>query len=372
MPTGIGITYLDGRRLARSLAAAADWVDALREELNRINVFPVPDGDTGTNFASTLRAVADAVSAPGHRPLQVISQTVAEAGILAARGNSGLLFSEFLSGFQDGLGGVQRATTDHVAAAMRVGADRLAAALDEPVEGTILTLARETAIAAERSARATKNFEVLLSEVVRHAKRSLEQTPELLPSLKEAGVVDAGAKAFVRTLEGILRLIKGQPVADTAQPAVGETHDAAAVARVSANRDYRFCTQVLVRGEGLPETAAVRATLRDLGGSVVALGGRELLKLHIHTDTPERVFELASTWGEVESRSAEDVREQHRMRHQALRTLTVVVDSSCDLPQSLCVVAPVTATIGVHTGPGAWSIFYQEEDDSLEAAETPR
>ncbi|MBI4420892.1 MAG: DAK2 domain-containing protein, partial [Gemmatimonadetes bacterium] len=208
---GAGITYLDGRRLARSLLAAADWVDARRDELNRINVFPVPDGDTGTNFAVTLRAGAEAVRSLQRAPLPQVTDAAAEAYIYAARGNSGLLLSQFFLGFRDAIGSNEAVGTAELALAVRRGADQLGAALDQPVEGTILTVCRDVADAAESAAPRTRRFEPLLRDMLDRARASLRRTPELLRVLREAGVVDAGAKAFVLALEGVVRLVEGQP-----------------------------------------------------------------------------------------------------------------------------------------------------------------
>src|ERR687894_667325 len=144
-----GITYVDGPRLARSLLAAADWVAAGREEINRINVFPVPDGDTGTNFTLTLRAVADALKALGDASLPETARTMAQAAVLGARGNSGMMLAHFLLGFTDALGDRRIATAPDIASAIRQGADRLYESLDDPREGTILTVARDAAIAGE-------------------------------------------------------------------------------------------------------------------------------------------------------------------------------------------------------------------------------
>lgn len=334
--SAVGIAYLDGARLRRSLLAAADWVDAGREELNRINVFPVPDGDTGTNFASTLRAVAVRLRALEHgTPLPVVTGAMAEACVMAARGNSGLLLSQFLLGFRDSLGTAETAGAQDVARAIREGADRLQSALDEPVEGTILTVCREVADAAEHAARETENFEELMRRVLEHAEQALAHTPELLVVLKEAGVVDAGAKAFVRVLEGIVRLIEGDPIVAIDTPPEYDVPDVAALAEVSADRDYQFCTEVLVRGDGLPSATDVRVKLRELGGSIVVLSTGSLLKVHVHTNDPERLFGMAAEWGTIESRKADDMREQHRRLHEKAVRVAVVVDSSCDLPDEI-------------------------------------
>src|ERR671919_2932087 len=138
-PMSIGIAYVDGPRLARSLFAAADWVAAGRDEINRINVYPVPDGDTGTNFSLTLRAVADALRALGDASLPETARTMARAAVLGARGNSGIMLAHFLLGFSESLGDRASAGATDIAAAVRAGSDRLDASLDDPREGTILT-----------------------------------------------------------------------------------------------------------------------------------------------------------------------------------------------------------------------------------------
>ncbi len=322
--------------MRRSLIAAADWVDAGRDELNRINVFPVPDGDTGTNFAMTLRAVATSVRALDVRaPLPSVTAAMAEACVFSARGNSGILLSQFLIGFRERIGDRLVATAEEVANAIRGGADRLYESLDQPVEGTILTVSRETAIAAEEAAHETTNFSEFLRRVLAHAQLTLGRTPELLAVLKEAGVVDAGAKAFVRLFEGIVRLIDGDPIVAMDSDPEFAAPNAAAVTNVATERDYEYCTEVLVRGTSLPATATVRAMLRELGGSIVVLATEELLKVHVHTDTPDRVFELAREWGTLEAIKAEDMREQHRVLEESRRSVSILVDSSCDLPDDI-------------------------------------
>ncbi|MSR05759.1 MAG: DegV family protein [Gemmatimonadetes bacterium] len=337
-PASAGITYLDGRRLSRSLLAAADWVDSRREDLNRINVFPVPDGDTGTNFAMTLRAGAEAVRHLEDASLATVASAAAEACMDSARGNSGLLLSQFFLGFRDAIGDRETLDTHELAAAIRRGADQLGAALDQPVEGTILTVCRDVAAAAEVSAGKTSRHDELLRGVLQSAWESLERTPDLLLVLREAGVVDAGAKGFVLAIEGVVRMMDGRTgtesngkARDAAPPPV--LRSAAASAKVAKERDFGFCTEVLVRSDRLPATATVRAALRPLGGSIVVLSTGKALKVHVHTDTPEQVFELARRWGTVEKTKAENVRAQHRAL-AGRAGITVVVDSTCDLPDA--------------------------------------
>ena len=338
MAVGVGISYFDGSRLRRSLLAAADWVAAGRDELNRLNVFPVPDGDTGTNMCLTLRAVAQALRAlDGAEPLPLprVTETMAQASVRGARGNSGMMLSQFLLGFQEGLGARLRASAADLARAIGCGFDRLHASLDEPVEGTILTVAREAADEAGL-ARAEPDLRVFMVRLVRRAEAALARTPDLLAALKTAGVVDAGAKGFVRLLEGVKRLIEDGHVAEGAVDRLAPSPNAAAQAEVAADRDYRFCTEVMVRGTALPPAAEVRRALRAFGGSVVVLQTGDLLKAHVHTDTPEAVFQIGAGWGTVEYTKADDMRAQHQAL-QTRRPIAFVSDTACDIPDELVV-----------------------------------
>jgi DegV family protein with EDD domain len=329
----VGIVYLDGSRLRRTLLAAADWVDAGREELNRINVFPVPDGDTGTNFAMTLRAAAEGVRPLHDAELPTVAKAMAESCILGARGNSGMLLSHFLIGFKDALGDLEVARARDIARAMRSGADQLHRSLDEPREGTILTVTRDAAAAAETAAKDTTNIRELMRTTLHRSEESLRRTPELLEVLKEAGVVDAGAKAFVRIIEGIVRFLEGDPIMPASFTAEFQVPDAAAMAKVNPKEDFQFCTEALVRGSAFPGSMEIREQLRAHGGSIVVLTTGDLLKLHIHTDDPEQVFQLAATWGTVEVTKSDDMRVQHGEEHHAVhRRIAIVTDSSCDLP----------------------------------------
>ena len=333
----VAIRYIDGPRLTRSLLAVADWVAAGREEINRINVFPVPDGDTGTNFTLTLRAVADALRALGDAPLGATAKTAARGAVLGARGNSGMMLAHFLLGFAEVMEGKEQATTQEVAEGFRRGADRLYTSLDDPREGTILTVAREAAHAASRAAADSPDITVFMARLLYEGEIALARTPELLEVLKEAGVVDAGGKGFVRMLEGVVRYIEGDPILPAAPVADTEaSFQPAADIEVAAERDFQYCTEVMVRGEQLPASNEVRAQVRNFGGSVQVVLAGDILKIHVHTDTPDAVFTFAARWGAIETRKAEDMRAQHRkLAHGDRRPVAIVADSSADLPDSV-------------------------------------
>src|SRR6476646_5088222 len=283
----VGIAYVDGPRLTRSFLAAADWVAAGRDEINRINVFPVPDGDTGTNFSLTLRAVADALRALGDAPLPDTARTMARGAVLGARGNSGMMLAHFLLGFAESLGDRPTATTRDVAAAVREGADRLYASLDDPREGTILTVARDAAAAAERAATQTDDVGEFMRTLLAEGEAALARTPELMLALKEAGVVDAGGKGFVRMLEGVVRCIEGDPILPVAPANGADTTEVvapAAAVEISAERDFQFCTELLVRGQQLPPANEVRAAMHAFGGSVGVALLADILTRTVHTD----------------------------------------------------------------------------------------
>ncbi len=330
-----GIVYVDGGRLRRSLLAAADRVQTARTELNRINVFPVPDGDTGTNFSLTMRAVAEAMrQIPPRAPLMETARAAARASVREARGNSGMLLAHFLLGFTEALADQLRATASEVAAAFRRGADRLEEALDEPIEGTILTVSREAALEAERAAERESDLASVMRATLRGSVEALERTPDLLPVLREAGVVDAGAKGFVYVLEGIVRLIDGASVTVASHGSAGRLPPAA-FATPEPTHDFRYCTQVLVRGPQLPGVSEIRSRLRLLGDSIVVTAIDDLLKVHVHTDHPDELFTVAAAWGVVESQQADDVREQHRRLSAPRTKIALVADSSNDLPPEL-------------------------------------
>lgn len=337
MPTP-RIAYLDGPRLRRTLVAACDHAQRQRSELNRINVFPVPDGDTGTNLALTVRAIADHLRGNQDRSVSGVAAAAADAAVLGARGNCGMMLSHFLLGFSQALEERDEVTADEFSVAMRSGVDNLYRSLEKPVEGTILTVMREAAEEAESAQE--PDFEPLLNRVVVRARDALARTPDFLPALKAAGVVDAGAKGFVSLLEGALLLVAGDPLVALpveAEPVVD------GAARAEMTEKYRYCTEGMVRGPGLPTQEAVRDRLRDRGDSMIVIRAGEVLKIHIHTDEPEDVFGYLRTLGELVTHKAEDMRAQHSAVERAAgshvqlarRPVTVIADSACDLPEEI-------------------------------------
>ncbi|HLL48968.1 MAG TPA: DAK2 domain-containing protein, partial [Longimicrobiaceae bacterium] len=273
----MNITHLDGPGLRGALIAASDYVQRNRAELNRINVFPVPDGDTGTNLALTVSSIADHLRANQDASVGAVAKRAAEAGIMGARGNCGMILSHFLLGFSDAVGDRARLGVAEFGQALRSATEHVYRALEKPVEGTMITIMRAVADEAERLQ--DSDFVVLFERLLVKAREALANTPELLPALKVAGVVDAGAKGFVHILEGISAFISGDPLIALEAVPVYDAEPPLAAAGVdypTESEVYRFCTEALVRGRGLPGSDAVRAVLREQGDSLVVIRTEEL------------------------------------------------------------------------------------------------
>ena len=346
------IEYLDGARLRRALVAGCDFVQDQRAELNRINVFPVPDGDTGTNLALTSSAIADHLRPLRERRLDRVAAQAADAAILGARGNCGMILSHFLLGFSTAVDGRDRVHVRDFARALVESAEHVYRSLERPVEGTIITIMRE--IADEVSTARTLDFADLLELMLVRARDACARTPDLLPALRQAGVVDAGALGFVQILEGVGAYVHGEPFTRLeTTPAFSVDTGAAAAEYPTANETYRFCTEAMVRGTALPPADDVRAVLRARGDSMIVIRGGDMLKVHIHTDDPEDVFAYLRTLGSLATHKAEDMAVQHAAVARAAgshvqlarRPISIVTDSSCDLPEE------VVRAHGIHVVP---------------------
>jgi uncharacterized protein len=347
------IEYLDGTRLRRALVAGCEFVQHRRAELNRINVFPVPDGDTGTNLALTAAAISEQMRGLAEPRLGVVAHQAAEAAILGARGNCGMILSHFLLGFADAIGERARVGAAEFADALKRATEHVYRSLERPVEGTIITVMRE--VAEEATDAETRDFSDLLELLLVRARDACRRTPELLPVLRQAGVVDAGAQGFVHLLEGVGAYVHGDPFTTLQNtPVFGDVP--AAVARVEypvESEVYRFCTEALVRGPALPGSDEVREWLRDRGDSLIVIRGADVLKVHVHTDDPEGVFTYLRTLGNLVTHKAEDMAVQHQAVERAAaghvqlarRPVSIVSDSGCDLPDE------VVRAHGIHIVP---------------------
>jgi len=325
------IRYVDGHRLRGALLAAIEYVSLQRSELNRINVFPVPDGDTGTNLVLTLRAVAGAIEPVRSASVSEVAGIAAEAGILGARGNSGMLFSRFLDGVAREMGVRVRAGITELSHAFTVAAGSLRDVLQNPTEGTIITVADDLAAEGVRRAADRRDLYWWLRDVQEAARRSLANTTELLPVLREAGVVDAGAMGLVCFFDGIIGHIDGRPAAPPSPvaPSLKPILSALATARHAGvgTGEGRFCTQIAIRAADMPSEAEIRKRLAGQGTSTIVLRTGAVAKVHIHTDQPADVRSILAGIGEVVSDRVEDT-----SAARPGRSIAVFTDSSSDLP----------------------------------------
>ena len=338
-------TYLDGAALRGALLTANEYVRRHRADLNRINVFPVPDGDTGTNLALTVSSIADRLRGVSDGSVGIVARHASEAAILGARGNCGMILSHFLLGFSDAVGERARISVGEFATVWRAATEHVYRALEKPVEGTMITIMRAVADEAERLQHT--DFVVLFERLMVKAREALASTPDLLPQLKAAGVVDAGAKGFVHIIEGISSFVAGDPL--VALDEVPEWEDAPAFAAAATEypaeeETFRFCTEALVRGPSIPQADEVRGVLRERGDSLVVIRASDILKVHIHTDEPDEVFDYLRSLGTLATHKAEDMRAQHaaveraaRSGHMTLarRPVSIVADTACDLPEEV-------------------------------------
>ncbi len=211
------IKHCNGRRLVKALSASNDWLSSKMEVVNNLNVFPVPDGDTGFNMSLTLKAAVEATKESKDQDLSSIAKEAGTSSTMASRGCSGVILSQFLVGLAKGLEGRKRVEAKELAQALFTGAEAAYGGVREPVEGTMLTVAKESAKKALEMAREESDIAKILREAYEEAREVLEKTPEMLPILKDAGVVDAGGAGFVYILEGVLRLIEGKPLEEVSR-----------------------------------------------------------------------------------------------------------------------------------------------------------
>jgi fatty acid kinase len=306
----------DLERVRGLVGAAFASLEASRSRIDDLNVYPVPDGDTGTNLTLTVRAVADAVASPeaaGERT--ALAHTVARAALMGARGNSGVILSQIVRGIADVLAsstnGIDPALT---ARALRGASDAAYRAVRRPVEGTMLSVIRELAEEAERRAASPEPLGQLLVELVRHGEEAVARTPEQLDVLREAGVVDAGGAGLVELLRGLAGAVSGEAV--PAAPEVANEVAGVDAIHLEPSR-YRYCTVFVVEGDSLDQDQ-LEARLEQLGDSLVVVGDETALKVHVHTDDPGAALSLGTAAGTIEGVEIANMHEQQEQREQRL------------------------------------------------------
>ncbi|MFB3052920.1 MAG: DAK2 domain-containing protein [Dehalococcoidia bacterium] len=314
MATRVTIEALSGSQLRDMFAAAAAWLEKHTDSVNAINVFPVPDGDTGTNMYLTMRSVMEEAQRCPEGGAGAIMAAMSQGALMGARGNSGVILSQIIRGMTRAVGEAETIDASTWVRGLEEGAAGAYKAVTKPAEGTILTVMRE----ASEAARQTFDSEApdilgVMEATLEAASQSLERTPTLLPVLAEAGVVDAGGKGLLVLLDGMTRHLKGEPMdvaAGVPQEQVGQEW-LAVTSQLHGREEslYGYCTEFLIGGEGM-EPDSVRNRMLELGDSVLVVGDDQLVRVHVHTDDPGAALSHGTGVGSLLQVKVDNIREQ--------------------------------------------------------------
>ena len=332
-----GIRYLDGIRLNRCLCAGIESIISAQDQLNEINVFPVPDGDTGTNLAATADSIGDCIAQLQTRHAGELLIKVADVALDGARGNSGAILAQFFQGLADSSEDKQRLQPEDIVSGFQAGAEYARSAIAEPKPGTILTLIDEVAANLREHHRQNPDgdFIPLLAHALDRARIALAETQQQLEVLRRAHVVDAGAMGFVLLLEGINNFLSQGSLRALPSPRInsGAPNALTGLETQDGDIDHRYCTECLIHGEDIDQRK-LRERLSAIGNSLIIAGTRRKTKIHIHVDEPAAVFTIAGDYGELTDRKADDMRQQSQAVSAISKSFAVITDSAADLPDS--------------------------------------
>src|SRR5712692_2557177 len=303
---------VDGPLFKQALLGSLNWLSANHEEVNRLNVFPVPDGDTGTNMLLTLQSAVEDIKESNAAEVSKIAKLASHGSLMGARGNSGVILSQIFRGFARAVEGRSSLKPAELAAAFEEAANAAYRAVNRPTEGTILTVAREAGRAAAASASQPEaSVPRVIAAAASGAKAAVLKTPSQLQILRDAGVVDAGGYGLQIILEGMLRTVEEAELAAAAVATKQVGPTAAQVAVTLPEGGWGYCTEFLIEGDDL-DLEEIRKRIEALGNSVLVVGEPELVKVHVHTDDPSQVIALAGGYGKLLKLNVGDMSTQHR------------------------------------------------------------
>jgi len=350
------IAYLDAPRLLRALSAGIGHVFQRREYLNRINVFPVPDGDTGTNMAFTFKTILEATASSPDGRVDDLMNHIADAALDGARGNSGAIMAQYFHGFREAVAGQRLLTAERFAQAAAAGAAAAWTAMSQPVPGTLPTVLEDFSLELNRRvASGVNDIKALIRHGLDRAQESLDNTPNQLPALKQAGVVDAGGQGFVDLLEGIWTfIVSGEvatAVADLRADLTGKLQDFEV-------GEHRYCTECVVEGDAIDRTELMARLEKLDASSLVVAGGRKRVRIHIHVNNPAEVFLACEEFGQIKQQKADDMERQHGLMDHA-GEVAIVTDSGADIPPD------EVERLGIHVVPVRLSFGDREYMDGI-------
>lgn len=304
---------LSGKILRDAIISGANNIINNKESVDELNVFPVPDGDTGTNMSMTIRnAVAELNMLSDSVTVETVAQTAASAMLRGARGNSGVILSLLFRGLSKGLAGKHEATVEDYCNALKLGAEAAYKSVMKPTEGTILTVAR---VAAEKANDAQcKDFAELFDVLTTAAKETLDQTPEMLPVLKKAGVVDAGGMGYYTILKGMASVIRGGVMIGAKEETATEKAVVTnAAGTFETDIEFTYCTEfIVVKSDVNKDATKLRAFLESIGDCVVVVDDDSIIKVHVHTEHPGKALEEGILYGSLINLKIENMKEQHK------------------------------------------------------------
>jgi len=341
------IASFSGAELRELFAAATAWLERNVLQVNAVNVFPVPDGDTGTNMYLTMRATMEEAERCEDPAAGAVLAAMSHGALMGARGNSGVILSQIIGGLARGVDGATDVTPKGLAAGLEQASAAAYRAVTKPAEGTILTVIREVSEAVT-AANGNGDLDSLLETAVSAAKSSVEKTPSLLPVLREAGVVDAGGLGLSVLLEGMLHHIRGEPIETTAEAAEPVEQDwlASTGARHQTEGSlYGYCTELLIGGREL-DLEEIRGRVMGLGDSVIVVGDPQLVRVHVHTDDPGAALSLGTGAGQLVQVKVDNIRKQ------AERFVEMHEEMRGDAAE-----APPLSTVAVVAGEGMARVF---------------
>lgn len=331
--TGPGpLVELDGRNLYYAFIAGARKVIENQVELNRINVFPVSDGDTGTNLAGTIRSVIESLHP--HRSYKITADRIAEATMINARGNSGIIFAQFFYGLSNETGELRSVTLKQFAESLMKSVSYVYAAVARPVEGTMLTVIKDFADYIYNSRNKFSDFNHMLASSYEILKKSLRETKSKLAVLGKNNVVDAGAKGFVLFFEGIMEFINSRNIRDLMSSRPLTTHFEKAEEMITEKMSFRYCTEAVIKDCRIDREMLIR-TLEKYGDSVVVAGADKLRRIHLHTNVPSELFNNIRDAGTITFQKADDMVRHYQTANERKWKIALVTDSTCDLSQEL-------------------------------------
>ncbi|SHH28560.1 hypothetical protein SAMN02745135_00318 [Caloranaerobacter azorensis DSM 13643] len=305
------IEYIDGVLLKNIFIGAANTLEKNKQVVDSLNVFPVPDGDTGTNMSLTMQSAIKQVKSLNSEKIEDIAKAASNGSLMGARGNSGVILSQLFRGFANGLKGVERIDVEILAKAFKLASDTAYKAVMKPIEGTILTVARECAEKAAEIAVKENDIIKFLEEVIRHGEMTLQKTPEMLPVLKQAGVVDAGGKGLLYILLGALDVITIGDSVLLEEDTEVEAENSVNIERADEDIKFGYCTEFIINSKNV-DVDRFKQEIMELGDSLLVVNNDEVTKVHIHTNNPGIVLEKALAIGELINVKIDNMRHQHK------------------------------------------------------------